>query len=45
MVIAFACLGSFAAGVAVGIGILAHRIGRLCPMFKESCMKNNKNNA
>ena len=41
MVIAFACLGSFAAGVAVGIGILAHRIGKLCLMFKESCMKNN----
>ena len=41
MVIAFACLGSFAAGIAVGIGILAHRIGKLWPMFKESCMKNN----
>ena len=41
MVIAFACLGSFAAGVAVGMLILAYKLWKLYSIFEESCMKNN----
>ena len=39
MIIALACLGSFVAGIAVGMGVLVYRLCKLCPMFKDSCMK------
>ena len=45
MVIAFACLGSFAAGIAVGLLIYAYKLWKLYTIFDESCVENNKNNA
>lgn len=41
MIILLACLGSFAAGIAVGMLILAYKLWKLYSIFEESCIENN----
>lgn len=41
MTILLSCLGSFAAGVAVGMLILAYKLWKLYSIFEKSDVENN----
>ena len=42
MIILLSCLGSFAAGIAVGMLIFAYKMWKLYTIFDESCVENNE---
>ena len=42
MIILLSCLGSFAAGIAIGMLIFAYKLWKLYTIFDESCVENNE---